>query len=33
MVLMLRVERRWSGKRHGLGFYSPKAIPRKERGD
>jgi hypothetical protein len=33
MVSMLRVERRWSGRRHGLSFYSPKAIPRKERGD
>jgi hypothetical protein len=33
MVLMLCVERRWSEKRHGLGFYSPKVIPRKERGD
>jgi hypothetical protein len=33
MVSMLRVERRWSERSHGLGFYSPKAIPRKERGD
>jgi hypothetical protein len=33
MVLMLRVEIRWSGRSHGFGFYSPKAIPRKERGD
>jgi hypothetical protein len=33
MISMLRVEIGWSGKRHGLGFYSPKAIPRKERGD
>jgi hypothetical protein len=33
MVSMLCVERRWSGRSHGLGFYSPKTIPRKERGD
>jgi hypothetical protein len=31
MISVLRVETRWSGRMHGLGFYSPKVIPRKER--
>jgi hypothetical protein len=33
MVSVLRVEIGWSGGMHELGFYSPKAVPRKERRD